>query len=101
MAIQTLTEARQEAAQHIAPISTKQLEESASELDFGMGTFFPEMPTHAVRVAVLEDALPDLLEKINDDENAVRVFVDSRIESTTVCLSTPYAWVLTSSGCCG
>ena len=54
-----------------------------------MGASFPELPIHIVRAAVLEDALSDLLERANDDENVVRVFADSRIESITVCPSGP------------
>jgi hypothetical protein len=33
--------------------------------------------------------LSDLLERVNDDENVVRVFADSRIESITVCPGAP------------
>jgi hypothetical protein len=40
---------------------------------------------HAVRAAVLVDALLDPLERVNDDETIVRVFADSRIESITFC----------------
>ena len=83
---QTLSWTRSSLRSDLAP---KPLEEPTTELDVGMGASFPELPIHIVRAAVLEDALSDLLERANDDENVVRVFADSRIESITVCPSGP------------